>query len=296
MNHHPSRIIIDRVDSFPALPATVSRVMQITANPESSAQELMQAILPDQSMCVTILKIANSAFFGLPRQVSSIDKAVMVLGFDEIRNIVIGKAVFNSFQDISRGNRGVIESFWRHAFTCGLAAKIIAGELQLSQSEAFTAGLIHDIGKLAMLISLNGDYHQLLELSGTLALRSYIREQEQFGISHDEIGFRLLNRWLFPQALLDAIRYHHHPQESSRDQLLPAIIQVADILAHNHCGEDNIAAADLKDFFDDFAPEISAIWQRQRLDWSSATLVNWQQELALSSERDDAIFSFITGT
>ena len=92
---HHSHIteVLNQIDSFPALPATVNRVIEITGNPESSANDLMQAILPDQSMCIAILKLANSAFFGRPRKVASIEEAIVVLGFQEIRNIILTQAV-----------------------------------------------------------------------------------------------------------------------------------------------------------------------------------------------------------
>ena len=121
--------IIRQVDSFPALPATVNKVMEVTGNPESTAHDLMRAILPDQSMCATILKIANSAFFGMPREVATMEKAVVVLGFNEIRNIVLGKAVFTSFQKMPKQNREETNLFWEHSFTCGIAAKIIAEQI-----------------------------------------------------------------------------------------------------------------------------------------------------------------------
>ena len=92
---HPYLVAIDnQINSLPALPTIVAQVIEVTADPESSAGDLMQVILPDQTMCSTILKVANSAFFGIPQGVSTIDRAVVVLGHEEIRNIVIGKAIF----------------------------------------------------------------------------------------------------------------------------------------------------------------------------------------------------------
>ena len=93
-----------QIDSLPSLPATVSRVLAVTADPESCGDDLVNAILPDQAMCAAILKIANSAFFGIPREVATMDKAVNVLGFNEVHNIVLGKAVFNNFIALAKGS------------------------------------------------------------------------------------------------------------------------------------------------------------------------------------------------
>lgn len=285
--------ILRQIDGLPALPATVTRVMKVTEDPESSAVDLMQAILPDQSMCATVLKLANSAFFGLPREVSTLDKAVMVLGFDEIRNIVLGKAVFNSFQHIYRVNREIVDRFWEHSFICGLAAKIIAEDQKLSPSELFIAGLIHDIGKLVMLMSLNSDYADTLELPDPSLFTGYIKEQELFSISHDAVAVRLLNRWMFPVSLINAVGYHHSPQDCPGNQILPIIVQAADILSLQLLNAKGSEITDIFTIINDFLPEIKSLWHRNNLDWSSGDFVRWQEELRLSSTRDRTILNII---
>ncbi len=288
-----SSSILKQVDAFPPLPATVSNVITITGNPESSAQELMNAVLPDQAMCLTILKIANSALFGLPRKVSSVDKAVMVLGFDEIRNIVLGKAVFNTFRNAYRSNRERINLFWEHSFLTGLAAKIIAEDVNLSTSESFIAGLIHDIGKLTMLISLNSDYAAILE-SSSAHFRAQREEQERFSITHNEVGYRLLNRWLFPKSLLDTTRHHHTPLLSTSEPLLPAVIGLADLFSHLQLSPDGVDTSDLETFFNTVVPEVKSVWYDNGLEWSNSIFTRWQQELLISSDRDRAILTIIT--
>ncbi len=95
----------------------------------------MQAILPDQMMCSVILKVANSAFFGIPRGGASIERAVVVLGYEEIRNIVIGKAILGSLPKLPKATRQTLGLFWKHAFTCGLAAKIMGVHLGISPTD-----------------------------------------------------------------------------------------------------------------------------------------------------------------
>lgn len=286
--------IFNYIDSFPSLPATVSKVMAVTASPESSAEDLMEAILPDQSMCITLLKIANSAFFGLPRQVSSLEKAVMVLGFAEVRNIVLGKAVFNSFQGFNSSNKEAITLFWKHSFTCGLAAKIIAQKQGLSPSELFVAGLIHDIGKLAMLLTFPREYSDIIELSGPLQFRSYLEEQNKFSISHDDVGMRLLQRWLFPERLTMAIGYHHRPDEAPDHALFPIIIQMADILSLLLYNPDGVSSNEIIPVIEDFHPEIIAQWKRYSISWSQADIVTWFEELQESHIRDSAILDTLS--
>ncbi len=292
MTRKLSSKILRGVDGFPALPATVSSIITITGNPESSAQDLMNAVLPDQAMCLTILKIANSAFFGLPREIDTVDKAVMVLGFNEIRNIVLGKAVFNSFRSVYRNNRERINQFWEHSFLTGLAAKIIGEDINISPSELFIAGLIHDIGKLAMLISLNSDYAKILE-SSSAHLRTESEEQELFSITHSEVGYRLLNRWLFPKSLLNTTRYHHTPLDSPSEPLLPAVIGLADLFSHLHRSSGDVDTSGLEIIFNTVIPDVKTVWYDNGLEWSNSLFTRWQQKLLVSSDRDRAILTII---
>lgn len=285
--------IIRQVDNFPALPATVNNVMAVTGDPESTAQDLMQAILPDQSMCTTILKIANSAFFGMPRQVSTMEKAVVILGFDEIRNIVLGKAVFTSFQKLQKQNKENTDLFWEHSFTCGLAAQIIAGHLGYPPSELFIAGLIHDIGKLAMLMTFPQNYRLMSELSDPHQFRNVLHEFEQYSTSHDEIGMRILKRWLFPEKLLMATGYHHHPEQAPSEQTYPILVQMADMLSLMHCSPDGLEASDVTTIFEDFLPENQDIWLACDLPWEPDQLGEWYQQLQEHRKRDQALLDII---
>jgi HD-like signal output (HDOD) protein len=285
--------IIRQVDNLPALPATVSKVMAVTGAAESSAADLMRAILPDQSMCTTILKIANSAFFGQARQVATIEKAIVVLGFDEVRNIILGKAVFTSFQKLQRQTKQKTDLFWEHSFTCGLAAKIIADDLGFSPSEMFIAGLIHDIGKLAMLMTFPQDYTLLFELSEPYQFRSVLQEHAKFSTSHDEIGMRVLKRWLFPEQLLMATGYHHHPEQAPVFKTHPILIQMADMLSLMYCSPDGLEPSDITTIFEDFLPESKELWLDNNLPWDADKLGCWYEQLQDCRKRDQAVLDFL---
>jgi len=286
--------IYGQINSLPALPATASAVLEITADPESSAHDLMNAILPDQSMCATILKIANSAFFGLPREVGTIEKAVMVLGFNEVRNIVLGKAVFNSFKEVNGNNQQSIDKLWQHSFTCGLAAKIIAERIHISASEMFIAGLIHDIGKLAMLMSFPNIYSHLLKSAETDWRANFQKENDLFFIGHDDVASRILNRWLFPEQLVYSIGYHHRPKQAEKFQLPASCIEIADIIAHLYHDPDGPSAADRKAAMLDIHSEVFDIRQHHQLPCGSDEIQTWFELLGQSHEKDTAILTIFT--
>ncbi len=285
--------IIRQVDNFPALPETVNKVMAVTGDPESTASDLMHAVLPDQSMCATILKIANSAFFGMPRQVATIEKAVVILGFNEIRNIVLGKAVFTSFQNLQKQSKESTNLFWEHSFTCGLSAKIIAEHLRYSASELFVAGLIHDIGKLAMLMTFPQDYNLLFDISEPHRFKGILHEHAEYSTSHDEIGMRILKRWLFPEQLLMATGYHHAPEQAPSHRAYPIIVQMADMLSLMHCSPDDLTRKDVITIFTDFIPESRELWLRNGLPWDSEIIGEWYEQLQEYRQRDQAVLDII---
>lgn len=286
--------IFRQVDSLPSLPATVSKVLAVTADPESSVEDLVHAILPDQAMCATILKLANSAFLGMPREVATMDKAVTVLGFNEVHNIVLGKAVFNSFKKISDSNKDAIDTFWHHSFSCGLAAKILAEDLRCSPSELFIAGLIHDIGKLALFIANPDEYIQVLELTGTDQIRCNQVEMTTIGINHEQVGYRLLTRWLFPDSLLCPVRFHHQPEECSTHPLSAVIIQISDALSLLASVQDNTKEEPLLPQLLHLLPESEKLWQQHEIDINEEQLQRWMGSLYKSFEKDSAILSIFT--
>lgn len=286
--------IYSQIDSLPSLPTIVSKVLEVTGDPESSANDLMRAILPDQSMCATILKIANSAFFGLPRQVSTLEKAVMVLGFNEVKNIVLGKAVFNSFKELNKNNKETIEKFWQHSFTCGLSAKILAERIQLPPSELFIAGLIHDIGKLAMLVTFPTIYSHLLDMAEQNWTENCARERELFFISHDEVAHTMLQRWLFPQELNKAVGYHHRPEKTEDFRLHATVVQMADIIAHLDDSAEYQPDSGYRSLLLSVRTDVFEQWHRLNLPCEEEEIQTWFDLLQTSKEKDTAILTIFS--
>lgn len=296
MSNPKKQAIKAQIDSFPALPVIVLKVMEVTADPESCAEDLMRAVIPDQSMCSAILKIANSAFFGIPREVSTMERAVMVLGFEEVRNVVIGKALFAAFPKLNKNFKDSVNLFWQHTFTCGLVAKIMGEKLGYPPSQLFVAGLIHDIGKLAMLLTFPNKYPLLSGLAEPGKSSSINDELTDFGIGHDTVGLQLAQRWLLPEQLVMAIGHHHQPLEAPDHRHLPLIIQVADILSLMYCSPDFYGAQDVMKIFEDFYPELDTIWAENSLTWKIENIGDWFEELEKRYTQDQAILNIFTAS
>ena len=282
------------IDSFPSLPSTVAEVMNVVNHPESSAKELTQAILPDQSMCVAILKIANSVLYGRPKKVSSLETAITILGFDEIQNIVLSRSVLNSFGTVFKRNDQTIRDFWDHSFTCALAAKVIAEHFSISSpGRFFIGGLIHDIGKLAMLLTFPEEYPADHWLVGFSSHDKLDEERQLFSISHEEVGSRLLAKWDFPEALVNALQYHHNPGQCDKHQGFPLIIQLADALAYICCNMPKEEVKNVSQLISEMIPGVEKAWQQNNLPWENVKLDMWYSWAEIERRHGSSILSIL---
>jgi HD-like signal output (HDOD) protein len=267
---------IDRqIESLPPLPTTVTEVLAVVNNPESSANDLVKAILPDQAMCLAILRIANSALYGHAKQIGSLESAVVILGFNEVQNIVLAKAAVQAIKPSLKSHEQELKSFWEHSFTCGLAARIIGESINQPSGQFFVAGLFHDIGKLAMLLALGEKYETARWLEGFTTADKLKEEKETFSFSHDQIGSRLLQRWQFPDNLITALQYHHSPGNAPKLPGYPLIIQLADFLSHMHILPDPPDERMLKTSLDTYLPDFVPQWLKMKLPWEDITLESW---------------------
>ncbi len=293
MNDTKPISILKQIESYPPLPTTVTNVMEVTNNPESSANDLLKAILPDQTMCATILKIANSVLYGRPKQVDSVETAITVLGFDEIRNIVLAKAAVTAFKAIPEPHAREINAFWNHAFTCGLAARIIGEHLNQPSGRFFIAGLLHDIGKLAMLMAFGEQYDTAKWLTGFSTPAKLHEEQKAFAITHDKVAGQLLRCWQFPDNLIAAVHYHHSPHEAAEFRSYPLIVQIADFLSFMYIQPESPDEIALKAALHIQLPDFEDEWLSQNLPWEEITLESWFAWLKVDAGHGSGILDIL---
>lgn len=274
MDTNRHELIKQHIDSFPVLPVTVMRLMAVTSNPASSAQDVMDVILTDQSLCLTVLKISNSVLFGRPHKVDSIKTAVSILGFNEVQRIALAKALVNSFSKVAKQHEASIDKFWEHSFICGMVARVVAQDLKIPPDIAFMGGLIHDIGKLIMLETFADDYalDWMIAFSG-----EQIRHDElhMFSFTHDKVGGHLLRKWLFPENLIAAVEAHHCPEQATTEKSVAAIIQLADVLAFYCCNQTLMGKEDIMTAIQNSLPDIQSTWLSCGLPWEDKTVNGW---------------------
>ncbi|MFH1147158.1 MAG: HDOD domain-containing protein [Pseudomonadota bacterium] len=210
--------------ALPTLPGIVSKLTQMVADPKVSADRIGQVIAKDQILAAKILKLVNSAFYGFPGRISTVSNAVILLGFNVIRSLVLSASIFEAMEKSLVG-------LWEHSLGCAALSNVIARRIGLNDpEEVSTAGLLHDIGKVVIRENL-GNYISLIdELLLQKPISLYEAEREILQTDHAEIGKRLGHRWHLPDRLTEPISYHHEPSKSKAHFVISAVVHVADIL------------------------------------------------------------------
>jgi HD-like signal output (HDOD) protein len=226
--------IIARVEDLPTLPRTVLKITELVNDPQSSARDLARIITDDQVLAARLLRLVNSSFYGFPQRISTITGAIVLLGFDAIRNLLLTTSVFDLFPN--RKNTGLIrqEQFWDHSLGCAVAAKILGNHLRYDKvEELFVSGLLHDIGKIVEMIFLPKAFKEVVNLVNAENILMIAAEEKILGYSHPEVGKLLAEKWNLPPKLTGVILHHHQPSEAGRFVLEAAIVHLADILCRS---------------------------------------------------------------
>lgn len=223
--------LITNLGDLPPLPQVAAQVLRIAADPDASTDELQRVISTDQALASQILKIANSAMFGMVREVKTLTQAIMTLGFSTIKSVVIASSAKNLY---NRGNSGLQERLmWEHALVTALAGRAYGKQLRFPRTEeAFLAGLMHDIGKSVMGIKFPDRYGAMIrtvynEQGDTLEL-----ELDTFGFDHTMVGEALLHSWNLAQSIEQTVRWHHEPAEAPKENRgLAALVALGNQMA-----------------------------------------------------------------
>ncbi len=211
--------LVERVQELPTLPAVIGRINAEMAKESLTSASLGVIVAEDASLAAMVLKLANSAYYGLVKQVDSVERAITVLGMDTVRNLAMGVSAFSLFK---KDPTGVIdiEGLWHHTLACGTASARLLRGAEL-QDKGFLAGLLHDLGKVIMAHILSDETIMVLGMMHDTGQRQSDVEREVFGFDHARIGSLLADKWHFPEIYSRAIRFHHDPSRISEKKIDP---------------------------------------------------------------------------
>ncbi len=209
---------------LPTLPPIVAKLTRMIGDETVSAPQIAAVIERDQVLTSKVLRLVNSAFYGFPRRISTVSNAIVLLGFNVIRTLVITASIFEMMQSRDVG-------LWEHSLGVAAVSGILARDLGLENpEEVATAGLLHDLGKVVERASLVEDYKKIQEKVRNEGVTWREAEQEILHMDHAEIGGYLLNRWNLPERLVEPVASHHELKKARRFKVETAVVQLADIL------------------------------------------------------------------
>lgn len=233
---------VEDLSSLPTLPAFVTVITGMVEDDSTSAQEIGDIIQRDQVLSAKILKLVNSPVYGFPRRISSVTHALVLLGFNVVKGLVLSTAVFD---DLAKETSGL----WKHSLGTALLSRRIGKELGvLDPEECMIAGLLHDLGKVILSHLALEDYVGAIALAHSSGRHIAEVEREVFGVDHSRIALWLALRWHLPDRLTDALTYHHQPSLAKSGSQMAAIVHLADILAramnYGESGDGTMPALD----------------------------------------------------
>ena len=234
--------LVDDVDGLVSPPDVCLRLFELIHSPRSGAKEIAEVVAVDPGLTARLLRMANSAFYGFSRKIDTVSRAVTVIGNGELYSLVLSISAVKSFTSIPN-DLVSMETFWRHSVYTGLLARALAQRVRVLHPERlFVAGLLHDIGSLVL-------YHERPDIMRDLLLVAdgdeevlYRAEQEELGFTHATLAGYLMEKWLLPTELQQAVLWHHEPHEARTARMEAHLLYVAGLLV-NESDQGNFAGS-----------------------------------------------------
>jgi HD-like signal output (HDOD) protein len=236
------RELVNRIRTFPTIPSLYVEVVNALKNPDATTADIAAIIAKDMAMTTKLVQVLNSAYFGLPRSITDPTEAVGILGFETVKSLIMTIKVLSQFDKVKPVYFS-IDSIWRHSTNVARTARVMTlletGDTECSGA-AYTAGLMHDLGKVILAANFDSQYHGAHTIARKQHTPLWDVERDIFGASHGEMGAYLLNLWGLSPAVVQAAALHHHPSYSGDKAFSPlTAVHVANALEYEETGEND---------------------------------------------------------
>jgi len=235
------RQIQQYISKMPSLSTTVSKVMEICNRADASPNDLNRVISLDPVLTGLVLRLINSAYYSLPNQVTSLARAIIMLGLNTVKNLALSTAILQTVGGKDSFKALSMDEFWTHSITVGVTAKAVAGLKGIpgmQREEYFVSGLIHDLGKIPLSNCFPEEYQEVMQIAGTLGDRVYDAEEKLLGITHSLVGGMIAGKWELGGGPRDSLHHHHDPDKAPEEsRILVGIVALADTCTHAFEGD-----------------------------------------------------------
>lgn len=227
MNNMDPKVLrhkVENINTLPTVPGVLKKLSGIIEKPRITLVEISSFISNDPALTTKVLKMVNSAIYGFPGRIASVSHATMLLGLNVIKGLLLGVSVFELMQKTMNG-------LYEHSLACAIASRVIAQKKGMKEPEEVSvAGLLHDIGKVILMLEFQKEYEAAMNDAQTKSISIFEAEKGQFNATHANVGSWLAEKWRFPRNLIEVIEFHHRPALSKNAPVETAIVHMADIL------------------------------------------------------------------
>ena len=215
---------VENINTLPTVPGVLKKLSGIIEKPRITLVEISAFISNDPALTTKVLKMVNSAIYGFPGRIASVSHATMLLGLNVIKGLLLGVSVFELMQKTMNG-------LYEHSLACAIASRVIAQKKGMKEPEEVSvAGLLHDIGKVILMLEFQKEYEAAMNDAQTKSISIFEAEKGQFNATHANVGSWLAEKWRFPRNLIEVIEFHHRPALSKNAPMETAIVHMADLL------------------------------------------------------------------
>lgn len=265
--------VINKINDLPMLPELAREMLNDLNNDDISLEMIAEKVSMDQSIAAKVIQMANTSYYGNNSKVVTIQQAVSMLGTKNLKNL-IRTSIFTNNLPIARCRGFDNKAFWRHNIATAICAELISRTLHMKQDFAFTAGLLHDIGRLVLVSKFPQKYEHVIRCAQDNDCSLLDAERAIMGVDHVGVGLILALQWNFSEAIQDAIRGHHAPEDKELNSVA-SIIHIANSIVH---------ALDLSESEDDLVPPISqAAWDLLGLNEEAYLAIFHETELRFNA-------------
>jgi putative nucleotidyltransferase with HDIG domain len=263
---------VERINTLPTIPGVLRKLLGVIENPSISLSEISNFISNDPALATKVLKMVNSPVYGFPGRISSVSQAVILLGLNVVKGLLLGVSVFDLMQ------RSMI-GLWEHSIGCAVMARIIAKKKQFKEPEEVSVGgLLHDIGKVILILQFPDDYQKTMSEAEKTNITIAEAERNFFAANHASAGAWVARKWSFPRNLTDMIECHHRPHLAKNAPFQTAVVHLSDVLLR---GRGFGFAGDSK------VPAVNpATWEKLQLSKEDILDVLSESEDALEMTKD----------
>jgi HD-like signal output (HDOD) protein len=250
-----ARRLLARNIKLPTLPAVMQKLSALLEDPDAGARDIGQLVAEDVALTAKVLKIANSAYYGLRERCLAPQQAASILGMKVLRNVVMQAAVTKQY-DHMKGLAFDIDGVWRHsiltAHCCQFLGRKCHNSVGLAPDELYICGLLHDLGQVVLLDGLGQEYIEVVEHARDSALELHVAEEQQLGFAHSDVGALLVQQWGLPESVCRAIQYHHAGSGDSEQDPVVLLVRHANLfaraLSEGHADPAGVFDAELQQF------------------------------------------------